>query len=168
MIRVPVRNNLTSSAGITFITKSDASGNLIWAKNLGGSNASTSIAVDVLRNVYITGSFRGTADFDPGPGTYNLTSAGDEDIFVTKLDASGNFVWAKKMGGASDDDGNSIAVDASGNVYTTGYFQGTADFDPGPEHIILHLLALMIFLFQTGFIRQFCMGKKYRQSNGGF
>jgi hypothetical protein len=70
-------------------------------------------------------------DFDPGAGTVNLSSAGAQDIFVQKLDASGNLVWARGMGGTSDDVGFGIAVDSAGNVYTTGYFVGTADFDPG-------------------------------------
>src|SRR5674476_671097 len=106
---------------------------LVWAKNMGGASDDyvNSIAVDASGNVYTTGYFLGTVDFDPGAGTYNLTSAGGYDIFISKLDASGNFVWAKNMGGASDDRGTSIAVDASGNVYTTGSFRGTADFDPG-------------------------------------
>jgi hypothetical protein len=75
--------------------------------------------------------FQGTADFDPGAGTFHLTSSGSDDIFVSKLDSAGNFVWAKAMGGPSGDAGQGIAVDGAGNVYTTGSFQGTADFDPG-------------------------------------
>ena len=131
----PGTYNLTS-AGYSdiFISKLDASGNFVWAKDMGGSGAAAygeSIAVDASGNVYTTGYFTGTADFDPGAGTYNLTSAGGRDIFVSKLDSSGNFVWAKRMGGASGDEGYSIAIDASGNVYTTGDFQGTTDFDPG-------------------------------------
>ncbi len=93
------------------------------------------IVVDSIGNVYTTGYFKGTADFDPGAGTANLTSAGDNDIFVSKLDSSGNFIWAKSMGGTGIDAGCGIAVDLSGNVYTTGYFNGTADFDPGRRHI---------------------------------
>jgi len=126
--------NLTSAGEADiFISKLDSSGNFVWAKQLGGTSIDIgySIAVDVSGNVYTTGFFYGTADFDPGPGTFNLTSAGYFNIFISKLDASGNFVWAKKLGGPSNNRGNSIAVDASGNVYTTGYFRGTVDFDPG-------------------------------------
>jgi Beta-propeller repeat len=104
-----------------------------WAKQLGGTGDENgaSIAVDASGNVYTTGDFTGTADFDPGAATFNLTAAGGSDIFVSKLDAAGNFVWAKRMGGTGADGGSSITVDASGNVYTTGYFTGTVDFDPG-------------------------------------
>jgi hypothetical protein len=127
-------NNLTSSGGRdAFISKLDVSGNLIWAKNFGGINdeQARSIAIDASGNVYITGHFEGTADFDPSVGTFSLTSAGDQDIFINKLDVSGNFVWAKRMGGANNDSGRSLAIDGSGNIYTTGYFRGTTDFDPG-------------------------------------
>ncbi|MCH8890811.1 MAG: hypothetical protein IH827_07025, partial [Myxococcales bacterium] len=90
------------------------------------------MAVDAAGNVYTTGFFLGTADFDPGPGTFNLTSAGSVDVFVQKLDTAGNPVWAVGMGGTGTDQGLGVAVDGAGNVYTSGFFQGTADFDPGP------------------------------------
>jgi hypothetical protein len=126
--------NLTSAGGSdVFVTRLDGAGNLVWADALGGPAAdqANGIAVDAAGNVYTTGSFQGTADFDPSAaGTFNLTSAGDSDAFVSKLDASGNFVWADALGGAGTDQGNAIALDAQGNVYTTGSFQGTADFDP--------------------------------------
>jgi hypothetical protein len=135
--------NLTSTEGYhgpsvsviasdIFVTKLDAAGNLVWAKAMGGpdEDGGTSISTDAAGNVYITGNFEGTADFDPNAGVSNLTSAGSDDIFVTKLDAAGNLVWAKAMGGTSFDIGNGISIDAAGNVYTTGYFTGTADFDP--------------------------------------
>ncbi|MEO5571220.1 MAG: SBBP repeat-containing protein [Bacteroidia bacterium] len=127
--------NLTSAGNYPdiFVSKLDASGNFLWAKQLGGTDADWgfSIAVDTSGNVYTTGTFVDTADFDPGTGTYNLTSAGNADVFISKLDAFGNFLWAKRLGGINGDTGYSIAVDATGNVYTTGTFSGTADFDPG-------------------------------------
>ncbi len=115
-----------------FVSKLDSSGNFIWAKGMGGSDYDSgySIATDSSSNVYTTGSFGGTVDFDPGAGAFNLVSAGSDDIFVSKLDSSGNFIWAKGMGGASGDYGSSIATDSSGNVYTIGGFYGTVDFDP--------------------------------------
>lgn len=126
--------SLTSAGNFdVFVKKLNANGNFLWAKSFGGSiwDESYCMALDASGNVYITGFFGGTVDFDPGPGTANLTSTGDWDVFIQKLNASGNFLWAKSFGGSADDRGKSIAVDASGNVVTTGWFQGTVDFDPG-------------------------------------
>ncbi|HUP12902.1 MAG TPA: SBBP repeat-containing protein, partial [Niastella sp.] len=107
---------------------------LSWAKQLGGTSRDVgySIAVDGLGNVYTTGAFKGTADFDPGPGVADLTSAGEEDIFISKLNAAGNLIWVKQFSGSSIDIGRGIAADAAGNVYITGSFRGITDFDPGP------------------------------------
>ena len=126
--------NLTSAGSEDiFVSKLDGAGNFVWAKRLGGASFDFAygIAVGSSGTVYTTGRFFGTADFDPSGGTWSLTSAGASDIFVSKLDSAGNFVWAKRMGGTPGDEANAIAVDASGNVYTTGGFFGTADFDPG-------------------------------------
>src|SRR6218665_2025973 len=97
-----------------------------------GDDAGNSITTDAAGNVYTTGHFEGTADFDPGAGTFTLASAGKKDIFISKLDAAGNFQWAIAFGDTGIDRGSFIATDAAGNVYVTGFFSGTVDFDPGP------------------------------------
>ncbi len=117
----------------SFISKLDAAGNHIWARGIPNTLKALDIATDTAENVYITGWFTGTADFDPGSNTANLTTNGGEDIFVCKFDKEGNYVWARKLGGLGTDNSRGIAVDASGNVYVAGYFNGTADFDPGPD-----------------------------------
>ncbi len=128
-------SNLTSSGLCDiFVCKLDSSGSFAWARAMGGASANEGgwgIAVDGSGSVYISGDFGGTADFDPGAGTYNLTSAGTQDIFVSKLDSSGNFVWAKRMGAASNDMARGLVLDGSNNVYTVGWFWNTVDFDPG-------------------------------------
>jgi Secretion system C-terminal sorting domain len=121
--------NLNSNTGFysdMFVLKLDPSGNFIWAKNMGGalSEYSSSAVVDASGNVYTTGSFSGSADFDPGPNVYTLNSG---TMFISKLDNSGNFVWAKSVLASS----NSITLDQNNHVYTTGSFVGVVDFDPG-------------------------------------
>jgi hypothetical protein len=124
-----------SSAGSNdvFVVKLDSSGQLVWAKSVGGTgnDQGNAVAVDSSGNVYVAGSFSGTADFDPGSGTANLSAVGFEDGFVLKLDADGTYQWGKRIGGSSADYARGVAADSSGNVFTTGYFQGTVDFDPG-------------------------------------
>jgi len=121
--------NLTSSGqDDIFVAKLDSSGNWLWTKQAGGTNydGGYSIAIDSYGNSYVTGYFRGTASF----GSTTLTSSGESDIFVAKLDSSGNWLWAKKAGGTDYDYGYGIAIDSSGNSYVTGYFQGIASFGP--------------------------------------
>ena len=121
--------------GDIFVSKLDGAGNFVWAKKMAGTGAGgdtgESITLDAAGNIYTTGRFSGTADFDPGAGTFTISAMGGYDIFISKLDASGNFVWAKSMKVSGADIGKSIKVDAAGNVYTCGSFQGTGDFDPG-------------------------------------
>jgi hypothetical protein len=95
-----------------------------------GIDFGRAVATDASGNVYVTGQLAGVADFDPGAGTTALAGVHD-DVFVAKYTAAGALVWARQLGGTSADQGNAIAVDAAGNVFTTGTFQGTADFDPG-------------------------------------
>src|SRR5688572_6872623 len=87
---------ILSTAGLVAQTP-----NYSWTKDLKGTNnkVAFSVVTDQSGNVYSTGYFCGTTDFDPGPATYDVTSVSVQDIFVTKMDALGNFVWAKTMGG---------------------------------------------------------------------
>jgi len=141
----PDEKNLHSvGARDIFVQKLDANGNFLWAKSCGGKgeDLGVSIALDEASNVYIIGGFDDTVDFDPGMGVTKLTAVGKKDIFIQKLDANGNFLWAKAFGGRDYDAGTSIAVDADGNVYTTGYFIDTVDFDPGPDSMKISAVGL--------------------------
>jgi cysteine-rich repeat protein len=121
-----------SSAGNNdiFAVKLDAQGQHLSSRRFGGTSNDygDDIAVDSAGNVLLTGYFQGTADFGGGP----LYSAGSTDIFAVKLDAQGQHLWSRRLGGTSDDFGAGIAVDSAGNLLLTGYFQGTADFGGGP------------------------------------
>jgi hypothetical protein len=129
---------LTTNAAVNtvhFINKLNASGDHVWSGVYGNFNG-TAIAsgiyinVDVNENVYATGWFNGTGDFDPGAGTAAMTAT-DADAFVVKLDISGNYVWARQIAGPGDSYFRGLDFDASGNMYAAGSFAGTADIDPG-------------------------------------
>ena len=102
-----------------------------WAEAFGGAAGSEiafGLTTDAAGNLYVTGQFYGTVDFDPGPGIASRTSAGGNDIFVAKYTSAGAFVWVTAMGGPSSEWGQGVAVDGSGNVYVTGFFANTANF----------------------------------------
>lgn len=128
----------SKSAEDIFINKLDASGNLLWTKSLTGGKykRANKVVADASGNIYLTGSFTGTTDFDPGSSVFNLSAESTlvPDIFVLKLSSDGTFVWAVmlKNGPVSTgiDDAKSIAIDAASNVYITGEFRGKIDFDP--------------------------------------
>lgn len=90
----------------------------------GGSDVGNAIAVDAAGNSYVAGYFTGTATF----GTNTLVSAGNTDIFITKQNSSGQLLWARRAGGPGYDTAKGIAVDALGNCYVTGAYEGEASF----------------------------------------
>src|SRR5688572_19205716 len=84
-----------------------------------------SIVTDASGNVYTIGFFKGRVDFDPGPGIYTLDPLSTEDLYISKLDSSGQFLWVKQMDiidNALAARGKAIAIDAAGNVFITGDF----------------------------------------------
>lgn len=105
-----------------FIAKLDTSGNWVWAVSAAGAGrgCANEIIPDAAGNYYATGFFIGSSTF----GATTLTSAGEDDAWVAKLDAQGSWVWATRAGGTLDDCGNSIARDSAGNLYLAGYFMG--------------------------------------------
>jgi hypothetical protein len=104
-----------------FVAKYDAAGNVLWAKDAGGSGYehANGVATDASGNAIITGYFS-SASFSIG--TTTLTNAGNWDPFVAKYDASGNVLWAKWANGLYLDQANAVTTDAAGNIYITGYF----------------------------------------------
>ncbi|MBK6820288.1 MAG: gliding motility-associated C-terminal domain-containing protein [Bacteroidetes bacterium] len=105
-----------------------------WAKSYGGASGDYCYAmtVDNYGNVYNTGTFIGTADMDPGVGVYNLIANNGSDFYISKLDSSGNFIWAKNITGVNSAQGLSVKIDKNDNIIVAGTFTGTTDFDPGP------------------------------------
>ncbi len=127
-------NNIYSNYGSKdiFILKLDTNANLLWVKTIGGTSQDygKSIAIDNNDNIYVTGMFSGTVDFNTGAPILNYTSYGSSDIFVLKLNSNGIYQWSKHMGGSGNDRGSAIVCDDYGNVYTTGSFFNTVDFNP--------------------------------------
>jgi hypothetical protein len=120
---------ITSAGGYDiFIVKYNSSGIPQWVQKAGGlgtNDAGSSIALDVLDNIYIAGRFGGTATFG---GLTPITSTGDDDIFIAKYSNSGTAQWVQKAGGTGSDGCNSMVLDGSGNIYMTGKITGTATF----------------------------------------
>jgi hypothetical protein len=124
-----------------FLSKLDSSGIYQWSRTWGSAGGDSGIgfcvAVDQPGNVYVTGSIKGTVDLDPGSGVDNHTANGYDDIFLSKFDMAGDFLWAGTWGdyynvSLESEEGTGIAIDGEGNVYVTGNCNGNnIDFDPG-------------------------------------
>ena len=122
-----------------FVQKTDSEGNFLWAKNFGSEmfEHGGAITTDDVGNVYITGNYEGTVNFDPEGSGFEITSAGAQDIFILKLDSNGDFVWAKSVGGADFEEALSIAYSPIGQVILSGFFYEPIDLDPGVDEFIL-------------------------------
>ena len=120
--------NLTVSSNKTpFIARYDSTGNFVWAKALDPTINNSKLALDNQANILLTGTFTGTADFDPDSGVVNLTSATNEVVFISKYSNTGILKWAKNSGGIKS---YQIVSNNSSNVFIAGCFVSIADFDP--------------------------------------
>jgi hypothetical protein len=130
---------LTGAGMDAFLWKLTAAGNYVWSGQLGGNynDVGNAIALDTAADVYVAGTFNDSStwrtgsnanDFDPGKGKAQLPSSSTGNAFVAKYDSNRNYLWARSLGVSRL---NGLALDGAGNVYTTGMFSGTVDFDPG-------------------------------------
>jgi hypothetical protein len=122
--------NLVSAGSLDiFVAKYNTSGVHQWSQRFGSTtnDQGAAVAVDGSGNVIVTGRFQGTVNFGGG----NLVSAGSYDIFVAKYNASGVHQLSQRFGSTSVDEVRAVAVDGSGTVVVTGYFQGTVNFGGG-------------------------------------
>ena len=116
-----------------YLTKLDSNGGYGWTRTWGGAGQKEedvpySVALDSGGNIYVTGTFTDTVDFDPGSGENSHTSIGSTDIFLSKFDSSGNLLWVRTIGGTGSDYGKCVNVDPYGNTYLTGAFSNTVEF----------------------------------------
>jgi hypothetical protein len=113
-----------------FIVKYDYLGNVIWAKNAGGTqnDNATSITTDGNRNIIVAGFFE-SSTITFGSFTLTNTSSNMSDMFIVKYDNLGNVLWAKSGGGSSGDGGYSVTADGNGNIIMVGHFSSLITFD---------------------------------------
>ncbi|RME41564.1 MAG: hypothetical protein D6788_00990 [Planctomycetota bacterium] len=121
---------LTASGGgrDVFLVQYDAAGNVISARSFAGDTDEemSALAIDsTTGDIYAAGSFGGILTL----GSTVLTTAGSLDVFLTKLDANGNVLWARRAGGSDLDAATGLGIDAAGNVFVGGFFRGTSTFD---------------------------------------
>ncbi len=151
-----------------FIQKLDPEGNLIWVKSIGGIGSSSitgnSLHIDQNNDVYITGEFLETIDFNPNESVFNLTSVGWRDAFILKLANNGNFQWAHSYGDETDDNGWSITTDDSSNVYISGRFQGIVDFDSGNSTINQTSAGMDLFVLKLNTLGEYIWVKTVGKS----
>ena len=121
----------TGGAGQSaFFAKYDNNLNLIWGRHFVSTVdvRATSVVSDLTGNVFVTGMFNGTVDFDPGAGVANLNSAGQSDVFLARFDINGNWVWSNRLGSTGFDQPFDVEM-LSGTILIGGHFSGTVDFD---------------------------------------
>ncbi len=107
-----------------FIVKYDATGAVVWAKSASGSpgnDAINALAIDPLGNVFGTGYYQGSS-ITFGTDTLSNTFSGTKDVFLVKLDTTGNVLWVRGSGGLANDIGNAVSADPAGNVFVGGQF----------------------------------------------
>ena len=128
-----------------FVSKFDPTGRLDWTRQIGdaGDDRGRRVAADADGSLHVGGFFNGLVDFDSSDDGEAWLNSGDPGFtnagtgFLLKLDASGEFVSVGRHGGSGRDAVVDVAVDMSGNVYLTGFFENTATFDVGSETIEL-------------------------------
>ncbi|MFA5498289.1 MAG: T9SS type A sorting domain-containing protein [Candidatus Cloacimonadia bacterium] len=120
------------SSNCVFIAKADSDGNWLWAqktKAFGEGGFGTKLVVDASNNSYVLGSTNGTTYF----GDDIVTNSGEDDLFIAKVDADGNWCWVKYAEGALKeiyvfDISPQMDIDSSGNIYIIGTYIDTVKF----------------------------------------
>jgi hypothetical protein len=126
-----------------FVASYSDNGDFQWGKVIGGYVSQspyshvvypTSVVTDADQNVYMTGQWNGTVDFDPDPDTNYLSAIQSTDAFLLSLDPMGNFRWVKALGGLGSQSANSLVISQSDqSIFVFGSFTTVIDLDPGPD-----------------------------------
>ncbi len=114
-----------------FILKTDPTGQILWAKNAGGTNITQGLTIAVnSNNIAVSGFFYGSSTFD----TQTINATGQKDVFVANYDLNGNLNWVTTAGGNEQEQGNKVAFDSNGNILLTGEFAST-NFIAGSQNL---------------------------------
>ena len=126
------KNATSGTTDDIFVAKLNSSGVVQWVYAAGGTgrDRGRKIALDSSGNIYVTGYYWSTVDFGGG----NVTSNGNWDAFLLKLNSSGTFQWVKSYGSTLNDLGRDVAIDSNDNIYMLGNYRGTVDFGGGDEN----------------------------------
>lgn len=135
-MRVSQQNHAIGMAFLLFLSVPlvASSQDLAWVNGIGGIGYDEARGLVVTSNgdVLVTGEFNDVVDFDPGPGVYEIASAGGSDAFLACYTNDGAIKWAVTLAGVEASQGYAIALTPNGQIVTTGIFTGTIDLDPGP------------------------------------
>jgi hypothetical protein len=119
----------SAGADDIFIARFAPDGRRLWVKRIGAKDvdAAHAVTIDKDGNSYVTGVFRGTVKF----GEEEIASVGDADIFITKLDPKGQYVWTKTFGAIGEDYGRDLAIDSAGNLVVLAEISYKVDLGGG-------------------------------------
>lgn len=144
-----MRFNLTAAIFLILQGLFAQSPTLEWVTRTTGYPAfPKSSKIDDFGNIYTIGTFSSTVDFEYGVGVTELSSNGEDDIYIQKQDVNGNLLWVKKIGGEGYDGGLSISIDDSGDIFAFGTFREIVDFDPGTGIYNLHGEGTQVFVLK--------------------
>jgi hypothetical protein len=141
----------TNSSPDAFFWKLDTNGELVWVKTIQGDYRTfgTAIFIDSEDNIYGAGELTNTADFDTGEGELLLTSNGQDDVYVVRLDPMGDTDWAYAYGGMNNNWVRAIAVSEENRVVTSGVNGGNIDFDQSSGEFIVPLIGFGDIFIQS-------------------
>lgn len=126
-------NNLVSNGGFdVFLLKLTSTGDYVWAKSIGAdqNEKCSSITIDSLSNIYLAGSFLGSIDLDPSAAVKEVVSNGESDMYFSKYDSNGAYVWSHGFGGNRNEEGIYISPASKSVFYIAGLFDSVFDIDP--------------------------------------
>jgi uncharacterized repeat protein (TIGR01451 family) len=125
----------SNGASDLFVLKLDGNGDFSWGWSVGGISTDEifGLAMEDTASVYVTTAFQNTVDFDGGAGVLQLTAASGDAAILKVETSGGGLVWAAQVGSTGGDYSFEVQVDGQENIYCSGSFGGTADFDPSTD-----------------------------------